>query len=87
MLLHNSNSAQAVIVAEKIRAITSGQPVYYEDPATKRTVEIPITVSIGVATADSLREVVMDELLRVADAALYEAKHAGRYRVVARKLD
>ena len=87
VLLHNSNSAQAVIVAEKIRAITSGQPVYYEDPATKRTVEIPITVSIGVATADSLREVVMDELLRVADAALYEAKHAGRYRVVARKLD
>ena len=87
VLLHNSNSAQAVIVAEKIRAITSSQPVFYEDPATKRTVEIPITVSIGVATADSLREVVMDELLRVADAALYEAKHAGRYRVVARKLD
>lgn len=87
VLLHNSNSTQAVIVAEKIRAITSSQPVYYDDPATKRTVEIPITVSIGVATAESLREVVMDELLRVADAALYEAKHAGRYRVVARKLE
>lgn len=87
VLLHNSSSAQAVIVAEKIRAVTSSQPVFYEDPATKRTIEIPITVSIGVATADSLREVVMDELLRVADAALYEAKHAGRYRVVARKLE
>jgi len=43
--------------------------------------ELRVTVSVGGAWMDSLLEV-PDELIRRADAALYEAKAAGRNRVI-----
>lgn len=43
---------------------------------------IPVTVSFGVSAASGT-DVDYDGLFRAADAALYEAKHAGRNRVVA----
>jgi predicted signal transduction protein with EAL and GGDEF domain len=43
--------------------------------------EVRVTVSIGVAWLDDTNET-PDELIRRADAALYEAKAAGRNRVV-----
>jgi diguanylate cyclase (GGDEF)-like protein len=44
--------------------------------------KLPVTVSIGVAAAHG-EDVAYEALFRAADAALYEAKRAGRDRVVA----
>ncbi|GGX60718.1 GGDEF domain-containing protein [Saccharospirillum salsuginis] len=74
IVLSNSNLPLARLVAERLR-----QTVYNEtrspDPNN------PITVSIGVAHYEN--EVDWPELVNRADQALYEAKQAGRNRVVA----
>ena len=61
-------------VAEAMRAALAAAPVTFEGTA------IPVTVSIGVATAFAADGI--DTLLAEADAALYRAKGAGRNRVV-----
>jgi diguanylate cyclase (GGDEF)-like protein len=43
---------------------------------------VPVTISLGVSAATG-EHVDYDTMFRAADAALYEAKHAGRNRVVA----
>ena len=48
--------------------------------------QLPITVSIGVASALAGDES-LDALLRRADGALYAAKNGGRNRVVAHDTD
>ncbi len=47
-----------------------------------RPTDIPITISLGVSAAGGA-QVDYDELFRAADSALYEAKRAGRNRVIA----
>jgi len=47
-----------------------------------RPAGMPVTISLGVS-AGSGEQVDYDTLFRAADAALYEAKHAGRNRVIA----
>jgi diguanylate cyclase (GGDEF)-like protein len=43
---------------------------------------LPVTVSAGVAVFDSGQDADLDVLLARADRALYDAKEAGRNRVV-----
>jgi diguanylate cyclase (GGDEF)-like protein len=69
IVLPHTDSEAALNVAEGIRAALEKRPITEGVPA--------ISASFGVAALDS-RAVQLDELLRRADAALYEAKNRGR---------
>ncbi len=73
-LLPETDLAGARIVAERVRAAIAGSPVVTDGRA------IPITASLGVAEWNA-SEPSIELTLRRADAALYEAKLAGRDRV------
>lgn len=68
----------AASVAERLRAIVEDKPFYVRSIDR----ELSITASLGIATSNAAFGT-PDELLKHADRALYEAKHAGRNRVVA----
>ena len=53
-----------------------------ESPVLTNSGKVPVTVSIGVASTDQFPGAKADDLLRAADSALYQAKHAGRARAV-----
>jgi two-component system, cell cycle response regulator len=69
----------AVRVAERLRASVAAEPFFIHASGDRP----PITISIGVAVARSGDTV--DTLLQRADDALYQAKNAGRNRVVAQE--
>ena len=73
-ILDGAPDQEPASVAEAMRAALAAAPVPFEGVA------IPVTVSIGVATAFAADGI--DALLAEADAALYRAKGAGRNRVV-----
>ncbi|HEY4106516.1 MAG TPA: GGDEF domain-containing protein, partial [Polyangiaceae bacterium] len=51
-----------------------------ESPVVTSSGKVPVTVSIGVAASDQFPGATAEELMRAADAALYQAKHTGRAR-------
>ncbi|MFZ1679503.1 MAG: PleD family two-component system response regulator [Rhizobiaceae bacterium] len=65
-------------VGERVRTIVSGQPFALEG----QTASLDVTVSVGIATLDAGDTAAA--LVKRADQALYEAKNAGRNRVVLR---
>jgi len=71
VILADCASACAAVRAETLRAAVAARPLAYEG------LSIPLTASIGVATADAGCDNVRD-LFRRADAAVYRAKRAGR---------
>ena len=73
MMLRDTTLAQALAVAEKLRAAIAAQPLALRD------LRLPLTMSIGVAA----HAAGMDSaaLLRAADEQLYRAKQGGRNRV------
>ena len=75
VVLPASNQEAATALAERMRSIISETPVDTSEGL------LPITMSLGVATScrDHLLEAAA--LVRAADAALYQAKQAGRNRV------
>ncbi len=71
------------MVAERIRTSVAGRPFELSTGA-----QLPVTVSIGVATLDDFErdnpvQSVAQALLAQADSALYKAKQTGRNRVIA----
>ncbi|MBX9455599.1 MAG: PleD family two-component system response regulator [Rhizobium sp.] len=68
----------AAAVAERLRYVVENQPFVLKQSGT----ELKITASLGIATTIH-GATSGDDLMRQADRALYEAKHAGRNRVVA----
>jgi diguanylate cyclase (GGDEF)-like protein len=53
-----------------------------ESPVVTPTGKVPVTISIGLAASDQFPGATAEDLMRAADAALYQAKHTGRARCV-----
>ena len=70
-----SDAASTLQLAERLRAAVR------EATATNEVAASPVTLSIGFTSTGELGDGDWDVLLRIADAALYEAKSAGRDRV------
>src|SRR6185369_67413 len=71
MLLPETDRAQAMIVAERLREAVAAHVLHVHK------VQFKLTISIGVAQA-TLSMSGIDALLRAADQALYQAKAEGR---------
>jgi diguanylate cyclase (GGDEF)-like protein len=78
VLLPETSQEQAMIAGERIRRKVEAQPF-----TIGIDVALPITVSIGAATADGATPISFDELLARADTAMYRAKGKGRNLVCA----
>lgn len=75
VLLPYTTPDQAVVVAEKLRQALRAHPLKIE------TLELPVTASFGVTGITESQKAPLQALYAAADAALYNAKHAGRDRV------
>lgn len=75
-VLGRTHPKSAVLVAEKIRMATEREPVKITRDG--EVISVPVTVSIGIATADQIEDTDLKQVYRAADEALYEAKHSGR---------
>jgi two-component system cell cycle response regulator len=76
ILSRSTDPPSAAVVAERVRAAVEAHSYEYE--GTK----INVTVSVGVAAAPHNEIRAPEDLVARADKALYEAKRAGRNRVV-----
>jgi len=77
VVLPQTDTAAALAVAERLRVAVEGLSLRKLAPATPDHV----TISVGVATYPSQAKTVQ-ELIRLADEALYQAKSLGRNRVI-----
>ncbi|MFA6121011.1 MAG: GGDEF domain-containing protein [Sideroxydans sp.] len=76
ILLVEIDQAQAIMVAESIRQRIENEPLRVGESKTE-----VVTVSIGVAAYNGHPD--FETILKEADHALYQAKHAGRNRCIA----
>jgi two-component system cell cycle response regulator len=76
LLSRSTDPPSAAVVAERLRVAIAGHRFVHDG---KR---MPVTVSVGLATMPDAAIQVADDLVSVADKALYEAKRSGRNRVV-----
>lgn len=70
IVLPGTDKADGMQIAERLR----------QSIESEKIVDRPVTISLGVATSDS-GDCSANELIALADAALYEAKRRGRNRV------
>jgi diguanylate cyclase (GGDEF)-like protein len=76
IVLRNIPLDGAALAGERLRRNVSTKPVTFEG------IEIPVTISIGVASLDCCETASANDLVAVADRRLYKAKDEGRNRVV-----
>jgi diguanylate cyclase (GGDEF)-like protein len=75
VVLPETDLAGALDCAERFRRAAADEPVWFDQ------VVFSVTVSIGIGASDGSAPAEPADLIRSADARLYEAKRAGRNRV------
>jgi len=75
VVLPDTNKTDALIWAERVRELVSVEPVLVNQHV------ITITLSIGLVDLSAENHVSLDDAIREADIALYQAKETGRNRV------
>jgi diguanylate cyclase (GGDEF)-like protein len=83
VVLPQGDRTAALGVAERMRSAVEGLRL----PHRSSTVGPVVTGTFGVATAMPTPSLSMQTLVETADRALYEAKNAGRNRVIGRQLE
>jgi two-component system cell cycle response regulator len=76
IVLPETTGEGAIQMAERLRLLIAAHPFNYENKPCK------VTISLGVITTEGDPSMTPTELIRQADALLYQAKHQGRNRVV-----
>ena len=76
LLLPSTTSEHAASVAERVRAAIAATPLLLETGQA-----VPLSVSMGLASTDSVDLNQFEPLLQCADSALYQAKQHGRDQV------
>jgi diguanylate cyclase (GGDEF)-like protein len=76
IILPHTDLQEAKLLAERIRRLVESTPIAFEDQT------INVTLSIGVAELSS-SDKHLEDLIKSADGALYQAKTAGRNCVIA----
>ena len=74
VILHETDAARAVTVAEKIRACVAALAIPHE------STHLQVTISLGVSVFPKHTDD-KDMLIHMADEALYTSKHSGKNRV------
>jgi diguanylate cyclase (GGDEF)-like protein len=75
LILPEAGLEVSYMIAERIRRLVEGSP--FDIAKTQRT----ITISMGISNFPNHRAKSKEELVRMADQALYDAKRGGRNRV------
>lgn len=73
--LPNSNTENAIEIAERMRKLIEGREIIYNDKTIK------ITASFGISVLKHRSNVSLDDLIFIADKKLYLAKNKGRNRI------
>ena len=75
IIMRDCDPAEAMVLADRLRALIEATRFVYGGK------EIPVTMSLGVATFDGARHKTGLQLIEEADRHLYQAKRSGRNRV------
>lgn len=75
IIMRDCDSTEAMVLADRLRALVEATRFVYSGK------EIPVTMSLGVATFDAARHKTALQLIEESDRYLYQAKHNGRNRV------